>query len=312
MSSVRGPGAYLRSQADRGRFSRYDRHSGTDTGAAPFVVLLAFAVFLLIAAVSCQQATREEPARNIIEASVAALTDVDLVVAENRDGLRSLAQQTDDALIPLPGYPLDVRITREAALNASDDELRAQVLDDSSSLVYQHGFAAFDRTGEQSISTFSEQGLLQQGVGQLSKTTNDRAQLAVLITAVLTALAAVALVFRSNGFARLRNAGFAALLAAVPGVLMVMAVRFFFNQLGGDDQFSTQVRDIMSNVTAVPLRNFGVLAMLGGVFVLMAFVLGWVSRNVAAFQPAAAYEGGYSDEDWDDYDYEDDWDDEEE
>ncbi|MCK9518807.1 MAG: hypothetical protein M0R74_07275 [Dehalococcoidia bacterium] len=266
----------------RQRLSHYDQGS-SDLGAFGFIAFLAIALFLLVVSVSCQQATERTEAMDLLEAGVATLTEVDLVVAEHRDELRQLVGATDDPTVPIPGYPLDVQLTRNEALNATDDQLRGIILERSALLVYEDGIDAFDRTGSQSIGTLSSEGLLQTLVGQLSETTNQRAEIATWLFLALTAIAAVAVVIRSHDFRRVRNLGVGILCAAIAGLVLVGGVRFLIGQVGGNDPFVEELRRLIDDLAAVPFRNFVVISVLGVFVVLLAPVLQLLARTVPAF-----------------------------
>lgn len=315
MQRVPGPDYRRHSAAPpRQRLSHYDQ-GASESGAFAFIAFLAIAVFLLVLSLSCAQATERSEATSLLEAGIATLTEVDLVVAEHRDELRQLVGATDDELVPIPGYPLEIRVTREEALDASDEQLRDIVLARSAALVYDEGVVAFDRTGSQSLGTFSSEGMLQTLVGQLSETTNGRAEIATLLFLALTVVAALAVVLRSEGFRRVRNLGVGVLCAAIAGLVVVGAGRFLIRQVGGDDPFVEELREIIDDLAAVPFRNFVVIAVLGAFILFLAPALQLLARTVPAFSYAPAAAGpsfdprgefGPTDDEFDDFDEDED------
>jgi hypothetical protein len=320
MQRVPGPD-YRRGLAPaRERFSHYDHGGGSDLGAFAFIAFLAIALFLLVLSVSCAQATSRPRAMDRLEAGIATLTEIDLVIEEHRDELREIVNATDDRTVPIPGYPLEIQLTRDEALNASNEQLRDIVLSRSAQLVYDEGVGTFDRTGSQSLGTFSSEGMLRTLVGQLSETTNRRAEIASLVLLALTAIAALSVVLRSEGLRKVRNLGIGALGAAIPGLLVVGFGRFVVGQVGSDDAFVHELRDIIDDLAAVPFRNFVVVAILGAFLVVLAPVLRLLSRTVPAFRYAPAAAGPsfdaygefdeFDDEDFDDGEEFDDFDDE--
>lgn len=276
----------------RDRLSHFDQ-GGTEFGVVGFVTILAIALFLLVAAVSVRQATERNEALGLLEHGIATLTEIDLVLAEHRDELRQLVEATDSETVALPGYPLDARLTRDEALNSSDEELRRLILGRSALLVYEEGVDAFDQTGAQSLGILSAERLLESVVGQLSETTNRRAEIASYVLLAVVALAALAVVLRSEGLRSVRNLGIGALAAGIAGVLCVLGVRVLAGQIGGDDPFVEELRSIFNDLSGVPLRNYVVTGALGLFLIVLSPVLSLVSRTVPAFAyaPAAEYYG---------------------
>jgi hypothetical protein len=262
MAKTRGP---------RGPIERpvtYDRiperpHHAYDGSKSLYSFALALLLLLFMAALSATQVTAEPEAQRLLQAGIATLTDVDVLVAENREPLRQLAENTQGATVPFPGYPLAVSLTRQEALTGSNAEIRAALLERSAALVYADGLGAFDRTGEQSLGTFSTQGVMRLVVGQLSETTHRRATIASIVLGTLAGLAALGVIARNGGYARLRVIGFASLGAAIPGAAVVFAVRLLAARYWSGDPFNEDLGDIMRAVANVPLRNYLVLGGLG-------------------------------------------------
>lgn len=252
-----------------------------DGGRTLYGVALAASVFLLVLSLSVRQATSEANARRLLEAGVATLTDVDQVVAERRDDLRRLATSTTQDSYAIPGYPLDVRLTRAEALSASNTEIRDALLSRSSALLYDRGLSAFDRTGNQSLSAFSREGLTEFLVGQLSSETHSRASTAVLVFTGLTALAGIAVVLKNEGFARVRALGASVAGGALPGAALVFALQALVGQLWSGDPFSDNLNNIISALLDVPLRNFLIVSGLGIVLTALGLGMAFIDRRFA-------------------------------
>src|SRR5205814_7701445 len=109
-------------------------------------VLFAVSLFLLLFALSVKQSTEPAKATRVLGTSIAVVTDIDRLLAEDLDPLRELARTADTPAYELPGFPLDVLVTRSELLSLDNAQLRALVLVRSSALVYQDGLKAFDRT----------------------------------------------------------------------------------------------------------------------------------------------------------------------
>lgn len=264
-------------------YSPRDRfYDGSGDGRRSFVaVLLAFFVFVLVVSVSCRQVTSPGPARNMIEAGLVTLTDIDQLIADDGPALRQLAENSNETVIAVPGYPLEVALTREEVLNSSDAELRQLLLDRSSGLVYAEGLKAFDRTGEQEVRRVSVQGLLELGVSQVSESTHDRATLLALFGLAGAMVCTVLVAAMGEGFSRMRTVGVAVAIGAAPAVLLSFVVRLIVAEIGGDDAFVSGLREIAQSALYVPLRNSAVAAIAGLVVVLVAIVLSQVERRMA-------------------------------
>lgn len=241
--------------------------------------LVAVLIFLLVLAVSLRQVTQPSPARHLIEAGIAVTTDIDRLIAEDREPLKQLAESSTNGVIAIPGYPLKVYLMEQEATGLSDDALRRLILERSSALVYEQGLGAFDHTGQQSFSLLSTQGLLNRMAGQLSSSTNDDATLASIILAVLTAAAAAGLVVTLHDWWRLRGLGIAVLVGSVPGVAFFVAGWLIAGWIGGSDSFTEQLRTIGRSGLMVPLRNYAIVAGLGLLFVAGGIVFPIFARR---------------------------------
>ena len=141
------PGDDLRAERRRA-FAGHD-DTGTHGRRTLFTAALIVSVFVLILSVSIRQATEPVAASNVIQAGVAVTTDIDRVLAGGADQLRLQAQAGTAESYSIPGYPLQVYLSRDEVLKLSTPELRALVLSRSAALVYRDGLGAIDHTGHQ-------------------------------------------------------------------------------------------------------------------------------------------------------------------
>ncbi len=256
------------------------------------VVLLSVSVFILVLSVSCRQTTASGPARNVIEAGVVNLTDIDQLIADEGPALRQAALESSDENVSIAGYPLDVVLSRDEILKSSDGQLRDLILERSSALIYAEGVDAFDRTGESSVRRFSLQGVMQLGVGQVSEGNHSRATFFALLGLAGCVLFGVVTAATGQGWGRMRAIGFAAAAGAVPVVLLFFLLRLMAGAIGGGDPFEDALRDILIAVLTVPIRNGLVVVGAGAAVVLGAVVLGRVEHAVTGpenFQEDADY-----------------------
>lgn len=245
------------------------------------VVLLAVSVFVLICSVSCRQVTAPGSARNLLEAGIVTLTDIDQLIADDAPALRQAVQDSPDQEFTIPGYPLDVLLTRNEILQSNDQQLRTLVLERSSALLYAEGLESFDRTGNRSVRRLSLQGLLELEIGQVSKANYDRATLLSLIAVAGCALFGAIAAANGEGWGRMRAIGMAAAAGALPVILVFFLVRLTAGAIGGGDPFEASFRDITKSVLAVPIRN-GIIVLAAGVAVVAgSVILGQLERAIS-------------------------------
>lgn len=260
----------------------YGRATSSSEGRRSIVVvLLSVSVFVLIFSMSCRQVTAEAPARNIIEAGLVSLTDLDQLLADEGPALRQAALESKDPTLSFEGYPLDVVLTRDEVLKSSDAQLREIILERSSALLYADGVDAFDRTGSGSVRRFSLQGAMEMAIGQVSETNHSRATLFTLVGLAGCALFGVVTAATGQGWGRMRAIGMAAAAGAVPVVLLFFGARALVGAVGGGDPFEDSLRDTAVAALTVPLRN-GIVVLLAGIMVVAgAFVLSRADRLVS-------------------------------
>jgi hypothetical protein len=262
------------------------RHPGHDGGhdgsRALYTSSLAILVFLFVLAFSGRQVTSAGTATKLIETGVASLTEIDRVLMEQRPALQETAGTQPAPAYSIPGYPLDVRLTRDEALRAGPAELRSVVLQRSAALVYVNGLDAFDRTGHQALSTFSTQGLLELVTGQLSDGAHSRAVVATYLLAAAVVLVALLVVLRNEGFVRVRALGVGTAGGALPGVVLFLVLKLAVDRVGGNDAFGSGFHEVTGSLLDVFFRNFLVVTVLGVVVAAAGIAFSVAARR---FQP---------------------------
>ncbi len=250
------------------------------------VALLTICVFVFIISLSCRQSTAPGPARNVLESGLVTLTDIDQMLADEGDSFREFASNADSDNLTIPGYPLDVVLTRSELTTSTDAELRTLILERSSALIYAKGIGAFDRTGEQSLRRLSIQGLLELSLSQVSQTTHDRATMFVLVSLIGIAIFGAIVAANGTGWGRMRSLGMAAAAGAIPVVLMFWVLRLIVGQIGGDDPFIAGYRDVTQAAIGVPVRNGLVILVAGVVVVAVSLVLPRLEALLTPARPA--------------------------
>ena len=231
------------------------------------VALLTICVFVFIISLSCRQSTAPGPARNVLEAGLVTLTDIDQMLADEGDSIRELAKNSDTDNLTIPGYPLDVVLTRSEVTTSNNAELRTLILERSSALIYAEGISAFDQNGQQSLRRLSIQGILELSLSQVSQSTHDRATTIALISLIGIGVCGAIVAATGTGWSRMRSLGMAAAAGAIPVVLMFFVIRLFVGQIGGDDPFVADYRDVTRAALGVPMRN-GLVVLAAGVVVI--------------------------------------------
>lgn len=265
-----------------------------DSGTAAYTFILGICVFLLVAALSARQVTAPGPATDILASGIASLSEVDLVLAQHGDELREIAAASNQPSVTVPGYPLDVYVTRQEATTLSNAQLRDLLLQRSAAIVYAEGLGAFDRTGSQQLSFFSPDGLMEQAAGTLSEKQHGRANAATIVLALLTAFAAVLVVLRNTGFKRMRQLGIATVMAAVPGFAAAWLAGRAVTALGGDDPLRHDLRDIVLAVSSVPERNY-LVALVAGIVIALAASSFSLTLRYLPLTSEVPYDDGYDD-----------------
>jgi hypothetical protein len=247
----------------RQREYHLERAAGSHAGRRVLLAaLLAVSLFLAVSALSFRQATSSGSARTILGNGIAEITDIDRLIAQDLN-----APSTGD-VPPLPGFPIDIQLTHTEIQGKSVPEVRELVLTRAAARVYDDGVHAFDRTGDQAVSRFSDDGLLTTLANQLTRSNHNRATVALIILAIITALAAGALIISAEEGRRLRFLGGSVLAGALPGVALSAAAWLIVGSIGGNDSFHDALRSLARSVIDVPLRDF-LIVMLLGLFILL-------------------------------------------
>lgn len=249
--------------ADGGNLPRLrSQHEGGE-GETPAALLFAFLIFFLVAFLSTWQLTARPRAMSMIEAGVVSATDLDRLLEDNYDDLRTFVATSDEETFAIPGFPLDVRVTADEVANSTREEFRTILLQRASASVYDHGADAFDTSGSQSIGRFSSEGALQFVLNGLTGSWHGMAQWAALILAILAASVALYVLRREDGHRRFVLLGAFTAAAGIMGCLVTFAMRSLIGRFGGSDPFSEDLREIANAALSVPMTNYVVVAVSG-------------------------------------------------
>jgi len=268
--------------------------------------LFGLSLFLAVAALALRQATSADAARNVLGAGIARITDLDRLLAQDLPNANATGADKDAP--PLPGFPIDIRLTHADIAGKPTPEVRKLVLDRATSRVYNDGVKAFDRTGQQSISRFSGEGLLTSLADQITDANHNRATLALIILVILTAAAAGGVVLAAEDGRRGRLIGIGILAAGLPGLLLSVAAWFGVGAVGSSDPFVGALRSLARSVVDVPLRDFAIVTALGVIVLLINPLVSLATRPFLR-SDAVHHESTAQDEDQAGYAYDEDHDD---
>ena len=234
-------------------------HSGGSEGEAPAAFLFALLVFFLVAFLSVWQLTQESRARTMIEAGVVSATDIDRLLDDDYQRLQDFAATSDDETFAIPGYPLDIVVSSEEVTSSTQEEFRAILLQRSSAAIFNDGARAFDTSGEQTIGRFSSEGALRMVVNGLTGSWHTIARWMALILAFAAAATALYVLRREDGHRRFVLLGGFTAGAGILGCVSIFATRWLVGGFGGNDPFSSDLREIANSALSVPMTNFVVV-----------------------------------------------------
>ncbi|MDE2641075.1 MAG: hypothetical protein OXI03_10920, partial [Chloroflexota bacterium] len=186
---------------------------------------LALVTGLLIVAWSAVQITERSHATQVLEQTLAPLSDVDRLLDRDYATLQTQAQAADDASVIVQSYPLGIAIPAAALAQMSRDEVRARVLSVSAERIYESGVGTFTREDAGQGSFFSPSGVFELTAGQLTARNHTIA----IIIAVLLALFFVPMLVRAlsegTGAERARNMGAGLALGGLGLAVTLLIVR---------------------------------------------------------------------------------------
>ena len=230
-------------------------------------LLLAVNLALLLGVLSFAHVTAEGPAKRSLGQSVAILTEVDAFLDLRLEALRQEAGQTQQANIALAGFPVPVSFTPAEILDSGREEFRALLLARSAEQIYENGTSVFreDRGGEARL--VSPAGALRRGMDFLRPGPHTMLTVLTWALAATAAFLALRLAQACRGYGRLVGLGASVSLAALPFILLAMAVRFALQSVGGDEYLARAFAQLGEELTWAPIRN-GIIFGIGGLLLL--------------------------------------------
>jgi hypothetical protein len=241
--------------------------------ACKWAVALAFFIALGALLVSLQlfQATSEGTAKRTLRRAVAALTEIDPLLARNYDDLQQRAATAQpDETVRLRDYPLDIALTPDEVRGVPQEQIRDVLLDRSADLMYSRGTAPLRTTNgrSQSVGLFTVGGLTDHGLGFLTKRRHDTLGVLTFVLSALCLALGVTLAVLCRGFGRLASVGAVALMASMPLLLGGIGARYYMRiASGGDSEYiRREFLEIGQGLAWIPIRDGIAFTALGALF----------------------------------------------
>ncbi len=232
--------------------------------------LLVLDLGILLFVLSLANVTAEGPAKRSLGQSLAILTEVDAFLVDHFETLQQEASQTQEEALSLPDFPIPVSFTPEEVRAADREEFRALLLTRSADRVREEGVSVFQEERGSEISFFSPQGAVRSGMDFLRATPHRVLTALTVALATVAGVLALGLMLASRGYGRLLGLGLSVFLAAVPFLIVAVAVRFAFRLAadGLDDYLAREFLKLGQELTWAPIRN-GIIFSVGGAVVLV-------------------------------------------
>ncbi len=230
-------------------------------------LLLAVNLALLLGVLSFAHVTAEGPAKRSLGQSVAILTEVDAFLDLRLEALRQEAEQPQQANIALADFPVPVSFTPAEILDTDREEFRALLLARSAEQIYENGTSVFreDRGGRARL--VSPAGALRRGMDLLRSGPHTVLTVLTWALAATAAFLTLRLAQACRDYGRLVGLGASVSLAALPFILLALAVRFAFQSVGGDEYLAPAFAQLGEELTWAPIRN-GIIFAIGGLLLL--------------------------------------------
>jgi len=252
------------------------------------ILAVALAVFFL--AVVAVQLTSRGTGERILRRAVAVTTEIDATLPAIESGLHRAAQAGTDNRVRVPDFPIPVELPRDEALQLQGEALKARLLNEAASRLYEDGmsaWAAADPQAKQDIEPISTVGALRRGLGIITEDHHTFIVIAAVLLGLLSLALAAMLLLALRSYARLIALGTVTLTVALPSLAAAIAVRFGFRTAEAEtDPFVTGLLKIGVDSMWVPLRFYLAMSTLAfATIAVVALIVWWQAR--AGGQPPA-------------------------
>lgn len=237
-----------------------------------------------LGALSVSQLSSREVAIPAIQRGVAALTEVDELLAIHEQELCDLAE-SDSALqvsrFPVQGVEVGVSDIHCTDGRLDKEALRTLLLERSAEQVYAHGADAFvDDLGEaEGSSILSTTGAARATLDSIGQSMHDRTTKAAWVLGAISALLLAAVVALGRGVRRFAGLGIVLVLVAAPTLIGVLLASFLVGRFDTDSGLTSQFADIIRSLLRLPLRNAVALLAAGVALIVPVLAVDWLLRR---------------------------------
>ncbi len=258
------------------RSPRPFERGGGGRGASLWIVGTVFAVLATVwlIALSASQLTDARVALAVHERGLAALTEIDALLALHVDDI--VVAASGSAEVTLPGFPVPgVTLTAAEAATGDAGIMRDALLARAAALVYEGGLEVMNDPDGLPIatSTFSTAGGVRRVMELLSATNHERAGLVLWPAGIAALVAAAGLLALGRGPGRLIALGVALTAAGVMVLLFAGLIKVVVVVAGSDGSTLAEAFAAMARtLTWLPARNALLLGAGGLAIVVPALV----------------------------------------
>jgi hypothetical protein len=246
-------------------------------------LLLVSALGTLLLAVDAAQLTAPGTAHRVLRRTVATLTEIDTLIENRGQTVTTSAGSAGSVSSVLAGFPIDIPLSEQEAQDLSTPELRDVILDRSADRLYADGFSAFHEGGQGSadVQILSPPGAVRYTAGLLTEDNHELMRIILAIVAGIAAVLTLVLVLLSRGYGRLTSIGAAIIVAALPLLLLSVAVRFILRMASEEesDYLTAQLYALGRDVAWLPIRNAIAFTCLGLIFLTMGIAFSLLSKR---------------------------------
>ena len=235
--------------------------------------LLVAGLVLTLIVLQLYQASSEGTATRALRRSVAALTELDVLVAQQYDQLQTQAATAAPGdVIVLDGYPLAVQLSPNEVGDVPQNELRETIVSESAAILYSDGTSAWRAVDGSDPGRFTAAGAVDRSMDLLREDVHDVSLIALTVLAAVSLILVVFLATFCRGFGKIGAVGVAILFAAIPVLLGGALGRLFTAGADDDHYLRDQLFAIGHGLSSIPLRDGLAFAALGASLIIVAML----------------------------------------
>lgn len=230
-----------------------------------WIVALAlfFSLFAFFAAVQLFQLTTEGAAERTLQRSLAAVSEIDVLLDRHYDDLRERADAVGpDETLELQDYPVLVPLTAAEVQSLSREELRTVLIDRGAARLYADGTNALrDDASTGDPGTFTVGGSVDLALDLLREDIHNAALVLMIVLGAISLVLTALLVGATRNFGRVVAVGAVAFAASFALLLLALLSRFSLRADGETEYVRAQVLDIGREVVWLPVQNAAILTL---------------------------------------------------